>query len=225
MPPSHGLKGEERLMKNIETCVIDLNSIINGSDDGPFDKLYASFLQNRILIFNQDVDSRVIEDAVAWIIQWNIEDICLSKKDRKPITIFIHSWGGDMFSAGSLMDAIQTSETPIRTIGLGFIASAAYLIYLSADERYAFRNSIFLQHDGEIDLANSSGKAKDTMAFFDGMNERTKQYVLERTTMDEKTYDKNENREFYMYAEKAKDYGVVHKIIGEDISLKQILKG
>ena len=62
------------------------------------------------------------------------------------------------------------------------------------------------------------------MAFFDDMDERIKQYVLERTDMDEKTYDKNENRELYMYADKAKEYGVVHKIIGEDITLKQILK-
>lgn len=212
-------------MKNAETCVIDLDSIINGNDNGPFDKLYADFLQNRILIFNQDVDFRIIEDAVAWIIQWNIEDLCLSKKDRKPITIFIHSWGGDPLSANSLVDTIQTSETPIRVVGLGFIASAAYLIYLSADERYAFKNSVFLQHDGEINLENSSGKAKDTMAFFDEMNERIKQYILDRTTMDEKVYNKNEGREFYMYAEEAKEYGIVHKIIGEDISLKQILKG
>ena len=212
-------------MGNMDTCIVDLSSIINGDDNVIFDKLYASFLQNRILIFNQDVDFRIIEDAVAWIIQWNIEDLCLSKKDRKPITIFIHSWGGDPLSANSLVDTIQTSETPIRVVGLGFIASAAYLIYLSADERYAFKNSVFLQHDGEINLENSSGKAKDTMAFFDEMNEHIKQYILDRTTMDEKVYNKNEGREFYMYAEEAKEYGIVHKIIGKDISLKQILRG
>jgi ATP-dependent Clp protease protease subunit len=212
-------------MKKVDGCVVDLSSILNGDESSTYEKLYARFLQNRIIIFNQPVDIPVIDDVVAWIIQWNLEDMCLAKKDRKPITIFIHSLGGDMYEAGPMIDIIQTSETPIRVIGLGMIASAAYLIYLAANERYAFSNSIFLQHDGEIDLSNSSGKAKDTMAFFDGMNERTRQYVLDRTNMDEAIYDKNENRELYMYADKAQEYGIVHKIIGKDISLKAIFKG
>lgn len=204
--------------------IIDLSSIINDDEAGIYDKLSAGFLQKRILIFNQDVTAMVIDDAISWILQWNIEDVLIPKKERVPITIFIHSYGGDMYAAGPMMDIIRSSETPIRVVGLGLIASAAYLIYLAADERYAFSNSIFLQHDGEIDLSNSSGKAKDTMEFFDGMNERTKQFVLERTTMDEDTYDRNVNREFYMYSDKAQEYGVVHKIIGKDITLKQLLK-
>lgn len=206
-------------------CFIDLSSIVNGEKSTAYDKLQAGFLQNRMLVFNQDVDFTLIDDAVSWILQWNLEDVCLAKKDRKPITLMIHSYGGDMFAAGALMDVIQNSETPVRAIGLGFIASAAYYIYLAAPERYAFNNSIFLQHDGEVDLSNSTGKAKDTMKFFDGMNEKIKQYVLDNTKMSEKTYDEKNDREFYMYAEEAKKYGIVHKIIGKDVTLKSILKG
>lgn len=202
----------------------EINLILNNKNSEAFNKLYEGFFKNRILILNQDIEDSIVNEIITWIIQWNLEDVCLSKKDRKPITIFIHSYGGSTYSAGPMIDIIRTSETPIRMVGLGIIASAAYLIYLSADERYAFNNSIFLQHDGELELSNSTNKVKDTMAFFDDMDERIKQYVLERTDMDEKTYDKNENRELYMYADKAKEYGVVHKIIGEDITLKQILK-
>ena len=204
--------------------IIDLSSLINNDGAGIYDQLSAGFLQKRILIFNQDVIPMVIDNAISWILQWNIEDVLIPKKERAPITIFIHSYGGDMYVADSMVDIIRSSETPIRVVGLGLIASAAYLIYLAADERYAFKNSIFLQHDGEIDLSNSAGKAKDTMEFFDGMDERVKQFVLERTTMDEDTYDRNVNREFYMYSDKAQEYGVVHKIIGKDITLKQLLK-
>ena len=182
--------------------IIDLSSIINDDEAGIYDKLSAGFLQKRILIFNQDVTAMVIDDAISWILQWNIEDVLIPKKERVPITIFIHSYGGDMYAAGPMMDIIRSSETPIRVVGLG----------------------LFLQHDGEIDVQNSSGKAKDTMAFFDGMNERVKQYVLDRTTIDEELYDKNKDREMYMYADRAKERGIVHKIIGEDISRKQIFK-
>lgn len=209
---------------NITKDVVDLNSIIGNDDVGIYDKLAASFLQKRILVFNQDVTAMIIDDAISWILQWNIEDLLIPKKEREPITIFVHSYGGDMYTAGTMIDVIRASETPIKVVGLGLIASAAYLIYLAADERYAFKNSIFLQHDGEIDVQNSSGKAKDTMAFFDGMNERVKRYVLDRTAMDEELYDKNKDRELYMYADQAKELGIVHKIIGEDVTLKSIFK-
>lgn len=215
---------DEKEKIKMDIRAIDINSILMDNEASVYDKLFAGFIQNRILVLNQDVDMRMIDDAISWIIQWNLEDMCIAKKDRKPITLFIHSYGGDMYVAGPMIDIIRSSETPIKVIGLGLVASAAYLIYLAADERYAFHNTIFLQHDGEIDLSNSTGKAKDTMAFFDGMNERVKNYVLERTTMDEAIYDKNVNREFYMYSNTAKDFGIVHKIIGKDISLKQIFK-
>lgn len=204
---------------------VDLTSIINDNKSTPYDKLNANFLQKRIIVFNQDVNAYLIDDAVSWILQWNMEDVCLAKKDRVPITIFIHSAGGDMFSGDALIDVIQNSDTPIRTIGLGFIASAAYYIYLAAPERYAFTNSIFLQHDGEIDLQSTQGKARDTMDFIEAMNETLKRFVLDNTTMSEETYDENEDREWYMYAEEAKEHGVVHKIIGKDVSLKTILRG
>ena len=203
---------------------IDLSSLIESDEVGSWEKQQAGFLQNRIIIFDTEVDVDLIRNISAWILQWNLEDINLQKRDRQPITLIIHSVGGDMYTAGNVMDVIKTSETPIRAISLGLVASAAYYIYLCAPERYAFANSIFLQHDGGVDLSNSNNKAKDTMRFFDSMNERIKQHVIENTNITEELYDENNDREWWMYADKAKELGIVHKIIGEDISLKQIFK-
>ena len=204
--------------------MIDLSPVLANGEVGTWETQQAGLLQNRIIIFDQDVDDTAIRSTAAWILQWNLEDLCLSKKDRQPITIIIHSFGGDMYVAGNIIDLIKSSETPVRTIGFGMVASAAYYIYLAAPERYAFKNTIFLQHDGGIDVCNSNNKAKDTMKFFDSMNERVKQYVIGATDMDEEAYDLNDDREWYMYADEAKEWGIVHKIIGEDITLKQIFK-
>ena len=208
----------------VKDKLIDLSSLIESDEVGTWEKQQAGFLQNRVIIFDNGVDDAALRDISAWILQWNMEDINLQKKDREPITIIIHSYGGDMYVAGNIIDVIKASETPVRTIGLGLIASASYLIYLAAPERYAFTNSIFLQHDGGIDLSNSNNKAKDTMKFFDLMNNRVRQFILDNTTMTEEQYDANIDREWYMYADQAKDLGLVHKIIGEDITLKQIFK-
>ena len=60
---------------------VDLTSIINDNKSTPYDKLNANFLQKRIIVFNQDVNAYLIDDAVSWILQWNMEDICLAKKE------------------------------------------------------------------------------------------------------------------------------------------------
>ena len=203
---------------------VDLASFFDSDEASLWEKQQVGFLQNRIIMFDSDVGDTAIRDVTGWILQWNLEDINLSKKDRQPITLIIHSTGGDMYTAGNIMDIIKTSDTPIRAIALGLVASAAYYIYLCAPERYAFANSIFLQHDGGVDLSNSNNKAKDTMKFFDSMNERVKKHVIESTEIDEELYDDNNDREWWMYADKAKELGIVHKIIGEDISLKQVFK-
>ena len=91
-------------------------------------------------------------------------------------------------------------------------------------ERYAFPSSVLLQHDGELSLQNSTSKVRDTMKFFESMEERTKQHVLKYTTMTEEFYDKHYDQEYWMYAnEKGKELGMVDYIIGEDCSLDDIL--
>lgn len=189
-----------------------------------YGEIVKKMMDRRVLEFNEDVDNAVIENYVLRIINWNIEDAHLQPKYRKPITLIIDSGGGDVFQANALIDAIMTSETPIQAIGIGYVCSASYLIYLAADKRYAFENTTFLQHDGETSIANSSNKAKDTMAFFDDMAVRTKKFVLSRTTMDEEFYDEYYDRELWFYADQGKELGVVHKIIGQDVKLLDVFK-
>ena len=125
--------------------------------------------------------------------------------------------------AWSLIDACLASKTPIRTIGMGMVASAGYKIFLAGDERYAFSHTSFLMHDGETSIENSSSKAKQTMKFFDSMDERSKRYVLEQTNMTEEFYDSIWEQEFWFWPDQGKELGVVHKIIGEDCELEDLL--
>ena len=68
-----------------------------------------------------------------------------------------------------------------------------------------------------------SKKVKDTVAFFESGDQRTKEFVLSRTKMTEEFYDQYYDTELYMYADRAKELGVVDKIIGVDIDLDSVL--
>ena len=205
---------------------MELLDIIAGGNSG-IDEFYSAqmheCLDNRVLVFNRGVDESLVEDMILYILKWNREDIDIPVEKRRPITLLIHSLGGDVFASNALVNVLLSSKTPTRSVALGLVASAAYDIYLACEERIAFSTSIFLQHDGGLELSTSSKKMKEIVDFFlKAMAQRDKDLILSRTNMEEEFYDNIYGEEFYFYADKAKELGVVHKIIGEDIEIGEI---
>ena len=179
-------------------------------------------LDKRTLIFNDDVNDCLLENYIMYILRWNREDHDIPVEKRDPITIICNSGGGDAFAGNSMIDLMLASETPINTVCVGICASMMYHIFLAGTKRVAFKNSVFLQHDGEVNVKNSTSKARDTMKFFEEMESRTKDYVLSRTTMSPEFYDQKYDNEFWMYASEAKELGIVTDIVGEDVKLSDI---
>lgn len=200
----------------------DVITAIN-ADTSLYEELVRDYLDRRILIFNSDVDDSNIENYLMYIIKWNQEDKNLPVEKRKPIRIYINSGGGDVMVSTVIIDVIANSKTPVYGICFGVAASAAYHVFLACHKRYGFKNSIFLQHDGGININQTSSKARDTMNFLSDLENRMKQNVLLRTTMSEEYYDKVYDQEFWMLADKAKSFGIVDYIIGEDCDIDEIL--
>lgn len=197
-------------------------SIMEEMGTGIYDDLMKYYTDRRVLIINKDIDNSVIESYAIRILRWNDEDKNILPEKRRPITLLIHSCGGDLFSTLFLIDIIKQSKTPICTVGMGLVASAAYYIYINGHKRLAFENTVFLQHDGTISIADSNSKVKDFIAFNDLMEERIKESILTQTKIDSDFYDKTFDKEYYFFADKGKELGVVDKIIGQDIELADI---
>lgn len=188
-----------------------------------YEELLREYLDDRILVFNDEVDDNVVENYIMYILKWNKEDIDIPVEKRKKIRLYITSPGGSSFSASILCDVISQSKTPIIGIALDLVASAAYIIYLACQERIAFVSSSFLQHEGDVAIENSRSKFKQTSEFFDQIEDRQKQFIISHTNMTEEFYDKIYDQEYWMTAEKAKEHGVVDKIIGIDCELDEVL--
>lgn len=202
---------------------MDLKSVLGTTmENDYYEEMMQSFFSDRTLFINQDIDEGIIEDCVVYILKWNKEDKGLSPENRKPIKIYLNSNGGDGIIAMQLVDAIETSTTPIIIIGLSLVASAAFHIYIAGHERVCFNNTIFLMHDGEVSIANTTSKARDTMKFIEELEERTKKHVLSKTKMDEEFYENHYDIEFFLYPDKAKELGITDKIIGKDCTLDYI---
>ena len=202
----------------------DFMSIMTGNAETntAWDELYREYLKNRILVLNMEINDDIIEDYVMYILKWNMEDYGLPIDKRQKIRFLITSPGGNSFTGNILADVIMQSKTPIVGVALDLVASAAYIVYLACEERIAFKNSIFLQHEGEMSIENSRSKFKQTADFFDTMEQKAKEYILSRTKIDSDFYDEIYDQEYWMDVNKAKSLGVVHKVIGEDCDIDEI---
>ncbi len=201
---------------------MELLEVLGQEENGLYETVVRDALQNRILVFNDVVDDAIIENYIYYILKWNFEDAKLAPEDRKPIRMIINSPGGDAIASLGLVDVIMSSITPIIGVGIGYVASAAFYIYIACHTRVAFKNTVFLQHEGTLTVSNSRGKAKDTMEFIDEMEDRIKTLVIQLTKMNSEEYDDRYEKEYYMYADLAKQEGVVDLIIGEDVPIGYI---
>jgi ATP-dependent Clp protease protease subunit len=180
----------------------------------PFiDYAYWSNLQNRKIIFNDEVNVHVVERIMMQILRFNEEDKDIPAEQRKPIEIYIHSGGGDVFTGLSLLSIIEKSITPVHTYVLGIAGSMAGLIYMAGHRRFAYENSIILIHDGSLSLQSSSKKAKQIMEFYDEVDSVIKRFILKQTKITEEIYEEKCTEEFFMFAPKAKELGIVDEII------------
>lgn len=187
------------------------------------EELYRENLDRRILVINDQIDDLLIDEHVMRILKWNLEDKDIPVEKRRSIRLYISSPGGNGFVSNILQDVIEQSKTPVIGVCLDMVASAAYYVLLACHERIAFKHTVILQHDGEIEVGNSTRKATDTMAFFDSMEARTKEFVLAHTNMTPEFYDEIYDREYWMHADKAKSLGIIDKIVGEDCDIEYIL--
>ena len=189
----------------------------------PYDELFAENLDRRIIVLNDEIDDNLIDNIMLFILKWNREDIDIPRKKREKIKLYINSPGGDGFTAAQFCSLIESSETPIVGVAFNMVASAAYYIYITCHERIAFDNSTFLQHEGEMELSNTTSKFKDTFEFYDDMEQRFKDLILKHSKMTKDYYDAVYNKELWLYANQAKELGIVDKIIGIDCKLDEIL--
>lgn len=187
------------------------------------DDIMRECWENRILIINDEISDWLLEEAILHIFHWNRCDEDIPIEKRKPIRIVIDSEGGSVFAANNLIDIIKCSKTPIYSIGMSLVASAAFLIFISCHKRYGFKHTTYLQHDGSKSVSSSGSKARDFMNFLDKLDELDKETVLSNTKITSEEYDKRVREENFFMSDEAKEKGVIDGIIGVDVALDDIL--
>ena len=109
------------------------------------DKDNSELLQDAgMYVFMDEVSS----DSIKPIIEWILVENHVSKKKKKELLLMICSEGGSMEDAFALIDVMKSSSIPVKTVGLGSIASCGLLIFLAGatGRRILTPNTSILSH-------------------------------------------------------------------------------
>ena len=181
-------------------------------------------LDERRLYINYEIDESLIDEIGYHIMRYNRLDKGKEVKERTPIIIYINTFGGSLHAANTIISMINSSKTPVYTVNLGLALSAGFLIFIAGHKRYSLESGIFMLHDGQNMYYNSLGKIFNAV-FFDKevIEKKIKEYVLEKTSITSKLYDKKYHQDWYMDTQKASELGVCDYIVGENCTLDDIL--
>lgn len=192
--------------------------MVGNFKDSPFptpeEYNYWKARANRIFYIDYEVDETyMLIELSKIIIQMNIEESTVPTNELKPIYLFIHSYGGDLEQANYFCDLVQSSRIPIITVAMGVAMSAGFLILLSGHKRYAFKHSQALVHTGSAGFQGTAEQIEEAQKNYKKLIEGMKRYILERTEIDEKTFNKNKSKDWYLTSEELVNYRVVDKLI------------
>ncbi|WP_035536246.1 ATP-dependent Clp protease proteolytic subunit [Hyphomonas oceanitis] len=141
--------------------------------------------------------------------------LALSSESDKPILLVISSPGGHVESGDMIHDMIKFVGAPVKILGTGWVASAGALIYSAAqkENRYALKNTRFLLHEPRGGVGGQATDVEIQAREIIKMRERLNQIFAEATGKSLDQIKKDTDRDFWMSAEEAVEYGLVNKIV------------
>lgn len=197
--------------------VIDIQTSYDS--DRPDKKLTVESFHNHIYFYSEIDSDRTLAliQEIQAVDEWLRSDFITHRLDKIdypeiPIWLHIHSPGGDLLSGLALMDFIDRIDTPIYSIVEGYCASAATLLSMSCDRRFITPNSFFLIHQLTSLAYGTYEQFKDEMGLQDMMMDKLVSFYSRRSKMTPDDIRRVLQRDFWMNAEKAVEYGFVDEI-------------
>ena len=175
---------------------------------GREDALIARMLETRTILVAGQVDEKLAERAIAQL-------LILNEVSHDPIRMVITSQGGHVDSGFAIHDMMKFIESPVVTLGAGWVASIGVPILLAAekDSRYSLPNTRFLLHQPS---GGAGGQASDIRIAAEEilkLRERINRLVALETGQKVEQIENDSDRNFWMNAEEAVAYGLITKIV------------
>ncbi|MEO0101147.1 MAG: ATP-dependent Clp protease proteolytic subunit, partial [candidate division WOR-3 bacterium] len=180
--------------------------------------IYSRLLKERIIFLGSPIDDTVANLVIAQLLFLQAED------PEKDIYLYINSPGGYISSALAIYDTMQFVRPKVSTICMGMAASAAAVLLAAGTpkKRLALPNSRIMIHQPEIH--GLSGQATDIQIHareIARLKDRLNEILAKHTNQPKEKIERDSDRNFFMSAEEAKEYGIIDEIITREDESKR----
>ncbi len=197
-------------MKEIEKHMQLIPYVIEKTQHGEraYD-IYSRLLKDRIVILGTPITDQVANLIIAQFLFLEHED------PEKDIYFYINSPGGVVTSALAIYDTMQFVKPDVVTIGLGMVASAAAILLAAGTKgkRMALPNTEILLHQVMGEAAGQAVEIEITARQILKIKSKINQILAKHTGQPLEKIEKDTDRDFYLSAEEAKEYGLIDKIV------------
>ncbi|MFC7064089.1 ATP-dependent Clp endopeptidase proteolytic subunit ClpP [Halobacillus seohaensis] len=171
--------------------------------------IYSRLLKDRIIMLGSPIDDNISNSVVAQLLFLAADD------PDKDISIYINSPGGSITAGMAIYDTIQFIKPDVSTICTGMAASmGAFLLNAGTEgKRYALPNSEVMIHQP---LGGTQGQATDIEIHAKRiikMREKLNQILSERTGQPIEVIERDTDRDNFMSASEAVEYGLIDKVM------------
>ncbi len=172
--------------------------------------IYSLLLKERIIFLGTPINDQVANLIVAQLLYLDRED------PDKEINLYINSPGGVINAGLAIYDTMQLIRSDVSTIAVGMTASMATVLLCAgaAGKRYALPNATVHMHQA---MGGAQGQASDieiAAREILRMQEKIRGIIVKHTGQPLETVTRDMDRDFYLPAEEAKEYGLVDDMLG-----------
>ncbi|MBM6998087.1 ATP-dependent Clp protease proteolytic subunit [compost metagenome] len=174
--------------------------------------IYSRLLKDRIVFLGSAIDDQVANSITAQMLFLAAED------PEKDIYFYINSPGGSTSAGFAIYDTMQYVKPDVQTICSGLAASFAAILLLSGakGKRFALPNSEIMIHQPH---GGAQGQASDIAISAKrilGIRERLNAIAAECTGQPLERIEKDMDRDYFMSADEAREYGIIDQVITHD---------
>jgi ATP-dependent Clp protease protease subunit len=174
----------------------------------PKTRLDEKFLETRTILLFGEISQKSAREVCEKL-------ILLSSLNDNPIKLIINSQGGHVEAGDTIHDMIRFVKPSVKILGTGWVASAGALIYVAApvEDRFSLPNTRFMLHQPSGGVGGQASDISIEAQEILKMRDRLNRIFSVQTGQPVERIEKDTDRNFWMSAEEAKDYGIVGKIV------------
>ncbi|MDF2925265.1 MAG: Clp protease [Paenibacillaceae bacterium] len=171
--------------------------------------IYSRLLKDRIVFVGAAIDDQLANSIIAQLLFLDAED------PKKDIHMYINSPGGSTTAGFAIYDTMQFVKPQVSTICTGMAASFAAILLLAGDKgkRFALPNSEIMIHQPHGGVQGQASDIAISAKRILDIREKSIRITAERSGQPFEKVARDMDRDYYMSAQEAKDYGIIDQVI------------